>query len=199
MRRVVRPRGQVADRGMVLDHDDDVVVRRRRRPIAGDTMIDDAAVGQVIRAPWSPAQIVALAIGAMFTLLGAVSMARTGINFDSTNAQHVTVAGFHHTLLLGLLEFGVGLFLIGAGAIPGAGRMAMTFFGVLLLGFGIVVAAAPTAFHRSLGTHQGHGFLYLVSGVVLLVTAMVAPVFFDRNRRAYAHRSDVIERDTYID
>jgi hypothetical protein len=182
---------------MVLDREPTRRVRRRR-PVVDEVMVDDAVgTTSVVRAPWSPAQIVVLAIGSMLTLLGAVALARTGINFNDVTAQHVNVAGFHHTALLGLLEFGVGLFLIGVGAVPGAPRASMTFFGVLLLGFGIVVAASPVSFHAGLGTHSGHGFLYMISGVVLLVTAMVAPVFFDRDSRAYSRRSDVIERETY--
>lgn len=197
MRRVVRPRGRVADQGMVLDREP---TRRvvRRRPISDEVMVDDA-LGEtsVVRAPWSPAQIVALAIGTMLTLLGAVALARTGINFNDVTAQHMDVAGFHHTALLGLIEFAVGLFLIGVGAVPGAARASMTFFGILLLGFGILVAASPVSFHAGLGTHSGHGFLYMISGAVLLFTAMVAPVFFDRGAHRYTRRSDVIERETY--
>ena len=188
-RRVVRPRGRVADRGMVVERE---VVRE---PVM-DEVVDDVVVHQTVaRAPWSPAQIVALAIGSVFTLLGAIALARTGINFEDVTAQHVTVAGFHHTALLGLIEFVVGLCIIGIGAVPGAARPSMTFFGILLLGFGIVVAAEPNAFHRGLGTHGGHGALYLISGILLLTTAMVAPVFFDRDGRNYTRRSDVVERE----
>ena len=51
--------------------EDDVVqrpvrrVRRVRRPVSDEVMVDDS-LGEtsVVRAPWSPAQIVALAIGA---------------------------------------------------------------------------------------------------------------------------------------
>jgi hypothetical protein len=189
MRRVITPRGAVTPRGRVVD---------RGMTLEDEVVVDDT-VGQtsVVRAPWSPAQIVALSIGAMLTLLGAVALARTGINFNDVTAQHVNVAGFHHTALLGLLEFAVGLFLIGVGAVPGAARMSMTFFGIVLLGMGIVVAASPLSFHAGLGTHSGHGFLYMISGATLLITAMVAPIFFDRDARRYTRTSDVVERHRY--
>jgi hypothetical protein len=187
-RRSIPARGRVADRGMVVEEE----------IVEPEVFVDDAVVDRTVaRAPWSPAQMVAIVIGTIFLLLGAVALARTGIDFENVSAQHVDVAGFHHTALLGLVELVVGLFLIGAGAMPGAGRASMTFFGVLLLGFGVVVLAQPSAFHRTLGTHGGHGALYVLTGVILMAAAMVSPVFFDRDRR-YARRSGVVERETYI-
>ena len=181
MARYVRSRGTVVDRGLVVERDPEIV---------DEVVTDDVVHTAVARAPWSPAQLVALAIGAMFTILGAVALARTGIDFENVSAQHVTVAGFHHTALLGLLEFMTGLFLIAVGAVPGGARPTMTFFGMLLLGFGLVVAIEPNAFHSAMGTHGGHGALYALSGAILLVTAMVAPVFLDGDRR-YSRRAGI--------
>lgn len=144
-----------------------------------------------MRAPWSPAQVVALVIGLIFTVMGGVALARTGINFSDVSSTHTQVAGMHHTVVLGLIELFLGLVLLGAGAIPGAGRGSMSFLGIVLLGFGLVVAIQPSSFHSSLGMHASGGVFYIVCGVVLLVAAMVAPVFFDDSR--------VSTRRTYVD
>ena len=165
---------------------------RVRRVVDED--VDDAEVvdRSVARAPWSPAQIVALVIGAIFAIIGAVALARTGINFNNLASHHVTVAGFDQTPVLGIIELAVGLFLIGAGAVPGGARGSMTFFGVLLLGFGIVVNIAnntTASIHRWAGNGDGTGWFFAVCGVILLVTAMVAPVIFGTDHQRYAGRS----------
>jgi hypothetical protein len=143
---------------------------------------DEQSSRSVVRAPWSPAQIVALVIGLVFTVMGGVTLARTGIDFSDVAATHTEVAGLHHTVLLGVIELFLGLLMLGAGAVPGAGRGSMSFLGILLLGFGLIVAIQPSTFHASLGMHASNGVFYLITGVVMLVAAMVAPVFFDDTR-----------------
>jgi hypothetical protein len=128
--------------------------------------------------PWSPAQFVALAFGALFLILGAATLATTGINADDFTSRHVSALGFHHTPLLGAIELGFGLLLIMAGAIPGAGRNTMVLLGALALGFGIVVLIQAPSLHDSLGVHEANGWLYIVTGVVNLAAAISAPVIF---------------------
>lgn len=165
---------------------------RRTRPIERDVVAEDAVVHRdVERAPWSPAQIVSLAVGMFLAVVGGVALARTGIDFSNLAETHTAVAGMHHTALLGLMELIVGLVLIGAGALPGAGRGTMTFTGVLLLGFGLVVMIQPSSFHTALGAHAGNGLVLAFLGAVLLIAAMVAPVVFDTDRRVVSRSSDV--------
>lgn len=142
---------------------------------------------------WSPAQIVAIVLGAMFTILGAVTLARTGLN-GSFLDPHVTVIGLDHTPLLGAIELVFGLLMVMAGAVPGAGRGTMTLLGGLALGFGIVILIEPSAFHRTLGVHAGNGWLYILTGVISLVSAMVAPVIFGSGSRYVGRDRDVIRR-----
>jgi hypothetical protein len=164
-------------------------MRRVVRTIADDDVVEDDNVvrREVVRAPWSPAQIVALLVGAILTVLGGVALARTGFNFDPDTAR-TTVAGMDHTALLAVIELVVGLVLIGAGSVPGAPRGTMSFTGVLLLLLGIIVAIEPTGTHRVLGTTTGHGWFWAVLGVILLVSSMVSPVIYDADRHAYARR-----------
>ena len=159
----------------------------------GDAQVADRSVA---RPPWSPAQFVALIFGAIFAIIGAIALTRIGINFDNISAHHESVAGMDQTALLGTIELAVGLLLIGAGAIPGGARGGMTFLGVVLLGFGIVMAISNTSatMHKWLGLGSGAGWFFGVSGVILLVTAMVSPVIFGTDRQRVSRRTAVIER-----
>jgi hypothetical protein len=149
----------------------------------------------VERPPWSPAQFVALIVGAIFVIIGAVALAKTGVNFSDVTSNHAEVAGIDHTPILATIELVLGLFLIGAGAIPGGARGGMTFFGVLLLGFGIVMILSDStpSFDRWMGGGSGAGWFYVITGVVLLLAAMVAPIIFGSDRRAVGRR-EVIAR-----
>ena len=172
---------------------------RIRRIVDEEDVVDDAEVvnRSVERAPWSPAQIVALVIGAIFVILGGVALANTGIDLGNITANHSEVAGIDHTPLLAILELVIGLCLIGAGALPGGARGAMTFFGVILLGFGIVMALANdsgTAMQRWLGGGDGAAWFYALCGVALLLSAMLAPVIFGTDRSRVARRTAVVER-----
>jgi hypothetical protein len=168
-------------------------MRRVTRTIANDDIVADDEVvrREVVRAPWSPAQIVTLAIGAILTVMGGVALARTGLNFDP-DAARTTVAGLEHTALLAVLELGTGLVLIGAASVPGAPRETMSVVGVILLLLGIIIAIEPGGTDRALGTSSGHGWFWAVLGIILLVSAMVSPTIYDADRRAYVRRGRVI-------
>lgn len=167
-------------------------IRRVSRPVEREVVAEDEVVHRDIeRAPWSPAQFVALGVGLLLTVFGGVAIARAGIDFNTVAETHVSVAGLHHTAALGFLELVVGLLLLGVGAMPGAGRGGMTFTGVLLLGFGLIVMIQPDSFHSTLGAHGGNGLVLAFLGITLLVTAMVSPIIFDTDRRVVSRRNDV--------
>jgi hypothetical protein len=162
---------------------------------------DRLAEGEVVsrrvaRAPWSPAQFVALAIGIFFIVLGGVAMARTGIHTDAMTRM-TQVGGWHHTTWLGAGELVFGLLMLSAGAVPGGMRGLMSFLGVVALGFGIIVVIQPSSFHKTLGVTAGNGWLYVITGAVAVVTAMAAPVILGsdsvdrvtdhRQREVYTH------------
>jgi hypothetical protein len=149
---------------------------------------------RVVWAPWSPAQLVAVVIGVLYVVLGAVALAGArGADGGFANA-HVSALGFHHTALLGGTELVYGLVLVMAGAVPGAGRGLMAFLGTAAVGFGAVVLAQSPALHDTLGVHEANGWLYILTGVVTLAAGMAAPVFFGRQRRAVEYRSDIATR-----
>jgi hypothetical protein len=163
---------------------------------------EDAGLSErrVIWAPWSPAQLVALVIGVFYLILGAVTLAKTGLNGDGFTTTHVSALGFGHTPLLGVIDLAFGLLLVMAGAVPGAGRGTMAFIGTLALGFGVVVLAASGSLYDSLGVNDANGWLYIITGVVTLVAAIAAPIIFGSERRTVAYDSDHVDhvhRDHY--
>lgn len=159
-----------------VGYTDDVVAR------------DEVASRAIDRPGWSPAQIISLVVGILFLIMGGVALARTGFDFDESTRTEVL--GLSHSALLALIELGIGLALVAAGALPGAGRGTMVFFGALMLGFGIIAVAQPTSFDDALGTEEATGWLYIVAGALLLIAAMVSPTLWGSERRAVSRSVD---------
>lgn len=137
----------------------------------------------VERAPWSPAQVIAIVLGIVFVVLGGIALARTGIDFNRVTSDHVNVVGSIQTQLMGYLELIFGALLLVAGSIPGAGRGGMSFLGIVALVFGIVVVAQPSSFYHSLGIGSGYGIFLVIAGAILMITAMVSPIYWGFSRR----------------
>lgn len=135
----------------------------------------------VERAPWSPAQLVALVIGAFLLIHGGIALTRGGFD-DVTN--HTIVMGVHTTPLLGIIHLVFGGLMLMAGAVPGAGRGTMAFLGAIALVWGVVVTSAAPSFHSTLAMHYGTGWMYVVIGLASLLAAFAAPVLFGRTRIA---------------
>jgi hypothetical protein len=156
---------------------------------------EDVGVAEhhVVWAPWSPAQLVALVLGVLFLIMGAVTLARTGLNGNGFATTHTSALGFGHTPPLGVIELIFGLLMIMAGTIPGAGRGTMAFLGTLALGFGIVILASAGSLFDSLGVDDASGWLYVFTGVVTLVAAIAAPVIFGSHRRSAEYERDHVD------
>jgi len=154
----------------------------------------DVAERSVLWAPWSPAQLVALVIGIIYLVLGVAVLAKAGLSADTFTSAHVSVFGFGHTPLMGLIELVYGLLLIMAGAVPGAGRGLMAFLGALALGFGVVVLVQQASLYGSLGVLDANGWLYVITGVITLIAGVAAPIIFTGGRQRVAHDRDVIQR-----
>jgi hypothetical protein len=146
---------------------------------------------RIEHAPWSPAQAVVLASGLMFAVIGGIALARTGLHFDNIPATHAQAAGLRHTSLSAVIELGIGVVLLGVGAVPGAARGLMTFFGVVLLGAGLVIAIQPSSFHRWFGYDAGNGVFIAVIGGVLMLAAMVSPVIWGARDRRVGRSRDI--------
>src|SRR5438445_4573594 len=160
----------------------------------GYTETPARAVTEVESGPWSPAQVVALAIGLFFAVLGGIALARTGLDVNDVHHPHRIVGwgNWHHTPLLALIELGFGVLMMVAGAVPGAWRGAMGLLSAVAFGFGIFIVAdaAPVRLHLWLGVHHANGWLYIVVGAIGLAATMLSPVIWSRSQttRGVRHR-----------
>lgn len=151
-------------------------VRPEDRP-AGDRRAGEREVESrrsVNWMPWSPAQMIALAGGVIFMVMGPLAVIRGGV--DDIQA-HTSVWGLHHTSLMGLITIGFGALLAIAGAVPTLQRGLMVFLGVVALAWGIIVAMEPGGeFHSWLGAHTANGWVYIITGAAILLIGLIAPV-----------------------
>src|SRR4051794_2956245 len=153
---MVRRRRAVADRAVVDE-----------RPVAEDRAV---ASGEAVeRPPWSPAQLVALAIGIFFAVVGGIALARTGVDTKAMDVMHTGGPLWNHTAWLAVGELLFGLMMIGAGVVPGGARGFMTFLGILALAFGIAVLVAP----NDLRTDDTAGWAFIIAGGLSLIAAAI--------------------------
>jgi hypothetical protein len=173
------------------------MVRRRRvvdeGAVAGDRAVaeDEVATRRtaVERPPWSPAQLIALAIGIIATVIGVIALTKTGIHSNAMDVVRSDGPLWQHTAWLAVGEIVFGLLMIGAGVIPGGARGLMTFLGILALAFGIAVLVAKD----DLRAEDITGWAFIIAGGVSLLAAALSPVFFGGSRRAgYARRREVV-------
>src|SRR5947209_9294895 len=165
----------------------------RRRAVVDEPAVaeDEVAARRtaVERAPWSPAQLIALAIGIISTVIGVIALTKTGIHPHAMDVVRSDGPLWQHTAWLAIGEIAFGLIMIGAGVVPGAARGLMTFMGILALAFGIAVLVAP----NDLRAQDSTGWAFIIAGGVSLLAASISPVFFAGSRRAgYASRREVV-------
>ena len=168
----------------------------------GYTETPELGVTEVESGPWSPAQVVALAIGLFFAVLGGIALARTGLDLNDVHHPHRIVGwgDWHHTPLLALIELGFGVLMMLAGALPGAWRGLMGLLSAAALGFGIFVVAdaAPVRLHNWLGVHHANGWLYIAVGAIGLAATMLSPVVWSRSRTTHGARRRGLGREQVV-
>jgi len=169
---------------------DDVVDDRRAR----DVEVDDDR-GRYARMPlWSPAQIIGLIAGIGFIVLGVVSVIRTGFDTGDIYRPHEVVWNFPHSPLLGVIEIGFGALLVIASVVPGGARGLLAFLGAVSLAFGIVVLVeqTPNRLNDWLAVTHRSGLLYAVVGAVVLISALLAPVFGGDHGRPVVRQRELV-------
>ncbi|MBV8162536.1 MAG: hypothetical protein JO265_16585 [Acidimicrobiia bacterium] len=165
---------------------------RRRTVVDDGALAADDEVGTrrtvVERPPWSPAQLVALIIGVISTVIGVIALINTGVHAHAMNVVRTNGPLWQHTAWLAIGEIVFGLIMIGAGVVPGGARGLMTFMGILALAFGIAVLVAP----NDLRAQDATGWAFIIAGGASLLAAAISPVFFSGDRRyGYTRRREV--------
>jgi hypothetical protein len=138
---------------------------------------------------WTPVQVLAVAIGAGYLLVGAVGLAHTGIALDHLDRPVTTVAGFRHTPALGLAEVGFGALLVLAGVVAGGARSLLALLGGIatVAGVMLLLDVGSAHLHGWLGVGGPYGWLSVIVGVFLIVTAVFLPDVTPQDRGT-AHR-----------
>ena len=117
-------------------------------------------------------QLMLLGTGIMLLVFGGLTLSQTGFDFGP-EAAHASVAGLHHAALMAIIDLGMGVILLLAGARNRLDWGSVRLLGGISLAFGVVLLAEPAVLHSWLGTHGGSGWLFVIMGAVMLVTAIV--------------------------
>jgi hypothetical protein len=167
---------------------DEVVDESTADPYA--PVVRDRATYSTMR--WSPAQVIGLVIGIGAVVLGIAAVNKTGSPHLYT--PHATVWHLGFSPLLGWSTIAFGGLLILASVVPGAARSVMALLGAIAVALGIVIVvdAAPRRLHHWLGVTHNNGWVYIVGGAVLVLAAMLSPVFFADRRRERAEPVRVV-------
>jgi hypothetical protein len=132
-----------------------------------------------VESRWNLGSVLVLLAGAALAVLGAVALARTGIDrtwFGPTEA----VAGIHHTPLLAAIEAGVGLLLVIAGLAGAPGLAAFVSIAAAMAAG--VAALEPERVASQLAAEQWWLVALAVSAAGLAVLSMVPwPRFVERH------------------
>jgi lysylphosphatidylglycerol synthetase-like protein (DUF2156 family) len=132
-----------------------------------------------VESRWNLGSVLVLLAGAALAVLGAVALARTGVDktwFGPTEE----VAGIHHTPLLAAIEAGVGLLLVMAGLAGAPGLAAFVSVSAAIAAG--VAALEPERVADQLATERWWLVALAVAGAGLAVLSMVPwPRFVERH------------------
>lgn len=126
---------------------------------------------------WSPSQFISLVVAVLTIVVGGVALARAGVTLSNVPEHRSTVLGLGFTSMSALITLVVGV-IIAIGCIdPYANRMVSGGFGVAFLAFGLVVAITPHPFLNMWNFTTANGVVIILAGVVLILSALLSPVF----------------------
>ena len=120
-------------------------------------------------------QLMLLGAGIMLLVFGGLALSQTGFEFGA-EANQASVAGFHHTALMAIIDLGLGFVLVSAGARSRLDWGSVRLLGGISLAFGVVLLAEPAVLHSWLGTRAATGWLFVIVGAAMLVAAVVHPL-----------------------
>ena len=127
---------------------------------------------------WSPAQPIALVVGAVSATFGAIALARSDVDLAHLSRHRSSFLGFPHTPLLAIAEIGFGVLMILAALRPIAGRSLMTLLGAAATSLGIVIVGGWwwAKLHTALGATDRNGWMFITVGGIVLVATLCTPV-----------------------
>lgn len=137
-----------------------------------------AAVASSYTRRFAPDALIAALVGLALLVVGLIAMARGG--FDGPLRDPVvSVLGFTHTTILGMIEAGIGACLLAAGAVSSRGGE--VFFG-LTLGVGAFVGAVQTeTFRDSLALESSFAWLCVAAAAAVVIAALALPRYTARS------------------
>lgn len=131
-----------------------------------------------IREPFGASQVFAVAFGVFYIVLGAVGLARGGV--DSMTAPRVELMGLSMTPMLALIHLAMGIIALAAGASRSSSRGVSTFLGAALIALGVIALIQPIP---ELGWTAANGVAYLISGGLAIAIAALTPALQISERR----------------
>jgi hypothetical protein len=169
---------------------------RTSDPTTDDAVVADRGASAHV-SPWSPLQIIGLIVGIGFAALGIASIARTGFDTSHIYTPHLVVWHLPQSPLMGLIEIAFGALLVLASVPAGGARSVIMFLGAASLAFGIVVLveAMPNRLNHWLAVDHGNGWLFTIVGAVLVLAALLMPVFSGSATRRRVRRIEPVSAD----
>ncbi len=144
--------------------------------VPGDYVVAAPLATSRVRRAYSshfePDALIAALVGLALLLVGLVAAVRAGME-GAMSDPVVEVLGFRHTATLGLIEVALGLCLLIAGTTRS--RSGAMFFGAVLGVAGFVAAVQSTSFEESLAIESSLGWLAVLAGLLVVLTAMMLP------------------------
>lgn len=140
-------------------------VREREIDVVKDRVSPAARIGQVMVA----------GSGVVLAVSGVMTLARTGIH-KNLALPVVNMWGHTHTPWLGIVEFALGIVLIGLGTSIVSRRVAVVL-GVLMIAAGVFALADPSDTPRQLAIDSTYGWIPLALGVVVTIGSLLPDNF----------------------
>jgi hypothetical protein len=153
------------------DGDDTTVVERDREVVTRDRPI--TVEEQRVSTRTGPGQLLAMAIGLFFVIVGIITLIRAGID-GSLDTPVVNVLGFDRTAWVGVMEIGAGVLFVFAGLMFRGRALALLVAAAILVA-GVIVIVEPSSVPEELAVQREYGWLLAIIGGATLLGFVVLP------------------------
>ena len=126
-----------------------------------------------------PASVLAVVVAVALGVVGAVAVARAGLE-GPMDDPIVEVAGFTHTAILGFVEIGMAVVLVWAGL--SRDRGALLFVSILFGAASLVAAIEPSVGGDALAIEQAWAVLLVFVFALIALTAALSPTLWRSTR-----------------